>query len=123
MTTEVVSLLVDLIFRTLYTYDERRSIISFVHVDESRLTQLEKFQCVPYFISKQSWGLFRRRTKLMCRKCGNYIGVSYDDNASTFPIVPDGLNSAPGSEIAVYKRYDVRIRALQPSSCAASRIP
>ncbi|KAL1814868.1 hypothetical protein ACET3Z_017442 [Daucus carota] len=100
----------------------KKGIISFVHIDESRFTQLEKFQCIPYFISKQSWGLFQRKTKLMCRKCGNYIGVSYDDNASTYPIVSDGLNSAPGSEISVYKRYDVRIRALQPSSSATSGI-
>ncbi|WOG99708.1 hypothetical protein DCAR_0519063 [Daucus carota subsp. sativus] len=100
----------------------KKGIISFVHIDESRFTQLEKFQCIPYFISKQSWGLFQRKTKLMCRKCGNYIGVSYDDNASTYPIVSDGLNSASGSEISVYKRYDVRIRALQPSSSATSGI-
>lgn len=98
----------------------KKGIISFVHVDESRFTQSENFQCVPYFFSKQSWGLFRRRTKLMCRKCGNYIGVSYDDNASTYPIVAAGINSLAGSEISVYKKYDIRIRALQPFSSAAS---
>lgn len=100
----------------------KKGIISFFHIDESRFTQLEEFQCVPYFISKQSWGFFRRRTKLLCRKCGNNVGVFYDDNASSYPIVSDGSDSASGSKFSAYKRYDVRICALQPSSSQGSGI-
>ncbi|KAL7246260.1 hypothetical protein ACSBR2_001394 [Camellia fascicularis] len=94
----------------------KTGIISFFNVDESRFTQVEEFQCIPY-ISKKSWGLFRRRTKLLCRKCGNHVGIAYDDRDSSYPVVSDGSDSASGSEISSRrKKYDVRIRALQPSS-------
>uniref|UniRef100_A0A5B7BFQ7 Uncharacterized protein n=1 Tax=Davidia involucrata TaxID=16924 RepID=A0A5B7BFQ7_DAVIN len=102
----------------------KRGIISFFFIDESRFTQFEEFQCVPYFTSKHSWGLFRRRTKMLCRKCGNHIGTAYDDNTSSYPLVSDGSDSASasGSEISSGRKYDVRIRALQPSSSGESGI-
>ncbi|CAI9266674.1 unnamed protein product [Lactuca saligna] len=90
--------------------------ISFFSIDESRFTQVEEFKCVPYFISKHFWGLFRRKTKLMCRKCNNHIGNAYDDTTSSYPLVADGSDSASGSEVSSYRKYDVRIRAVQPSS-------
>ncbi|KAA8546408.1 hypothetical protein F0562_002853 [Nyssa sinensis] len=100
----------------------KKGIISFFCIDESRFTQIEEFQCIPYFISKHSWGLFRRRTKLLCRKCGNHIGTAYDVNSSSYPLVSDGSDSASGSEVSVGRKYDVRIRALQPSSSEESDI-
>ncbi|XP_022773258.1 uncharacterized protein At4g08330, chloroplastic-like isoform X2 [Durio zibethinus] len=84
----------------------KRGIISFFNIDESRFTQVDEFQCVPYF-SKHSWGLFRRRTKLLCRKCGNHIGNAF---------ILGGSDSPSGNEVSGHRKYDVRIRALQPSS-------
>ncbi|KAK3021488.1 hypothetical protein RJ639_045871 [Escallonia herrerae] len=106
-----------------YCKSMKKGIISFLNIDESRFTQVEEFQCVPYFIYKPTWGLFRRRTRLLCRRCGNHVGNAYDDNASSYPLVTDGSDSASGSEISTYKKYDVRIRALQPSSSVESGIP
>ncbi|KAB2046212.1 hypothetical protein ES319_D01G217600v1 [Gossypium barbadense] len=93
----------------------KRGIISFFSIDESRFTQVDEFQCVPYF-SRHSWGLFRHRTKLLCRKCGNHIGNAYDEKTSGYPLVLDKSNSSPCNEVSSHRKYDVRIRALQPSS-------
>ncbi|XP_015571417.1 uncharacterized protein At4g08330, chloroplastic [Ricinus communis] len=92
----------------------KRGIISFFDIDESRFTQAEEFQCIPYF-SKSSWGFFRRRTKLLCRKCGNYIGIAYEDETSAYPLVSDGSDSSSVNE-SKRRKYDIKIRALQPSS-------
>ncbi|XVE95481.1 hypothetical protein REPUB_Repub02eG0101200 [Reevesia pubescens] len=91
----------------------KRGIISFFNIDESRFTQVDEFHCIPYF-SKHLWGLFRHRTKLLCRKCGNHIGNAYDDKTSG--LVLDGSDSSSGNEASSHRKYDVRIRALQPSS-------
>ncbi|KAA3449626.1 nitrate reductase [NAD(P)H]-like isoform X2 [Gossypium australe] len=92
----------------------KRGIISFISIDESRFTQVDEFRWGPYF-SKHSWGLFRRRTKLLCRKCGNYIGNAYDDRTSDHPLVLDGSDSLSNNEASTRRKFDVRIRALQPS--------
>lgn len=93
----------------------KRGIISFFSIDESRFTQVDEFQCVPYF-SRHSWGLFRHRTKLLCRKCGNHIGNAYAEKTSGYPLVLDKSNSSPSNEVSSRRKYNVRIRALQPSS-------
>ncbi|XVE60326.1 hypothetical protein DITRI_Ditri05aG0120000 [Diplodiscus trichospermus] len=100
----------------------KRGIISFFNIDESRFTQVDEFQCVPYF-SKHSWGLFRQRTKLLCRKCGNHIGNAYDDRTSSYPFVVDGSDSSSGNDVTGHRKYDVRIRALQPSFADALGTP
>ncbi|XP_076899218.1 uncharacterized protein At4g08330, chloroplastic [Bidens hawaiensis] len=83
----------------------KTGIISFFFIDETRFTQEEQFQCIPLpsFISKHLW---RNKTKLLCRKCNNYIGNAY-------PVVADLVSEG---DITSYRKYDVRIRALQPSS-------
>ncbi|XVE55340.1 hypothetical protein DITRI_Ditri03aG0151000 [Diplodiscus trichospermus] len=93
----------------------KRGIISFFNIDESRFTLVDEFQCVPYF-SKHSWGLFCRRTKLLCRKCGNHIGNAYDDKTSGYPLVSDVSDSSSANETSSHRKYDIRIRTLQPSS-------
>ncbi|XP_047319559.1 uncharacterized protein At4g08330, chloroplastic-like [Impatiens glandulifera] len=97
----------------------KKGVLSFCYVDESRFTQVEELQCIPYFISRHSWGLFRRRTKLLCQKCGNHIGTTAYGNqvSSSYPLVTDGSESASGSETSNNnQRYDIRIRSLQPST-------
>ncbi|XP_021759744.1 uncharacterized protein At4g08330, chloroplastic-like [Chenopodium quinoa] len=98
----------------------KRGIISFFQIDESRFMKVDEIRCVPYFISKNSWGLFRRRTKLLCRKCGNNVGEAYDDKNSSYPIVPDGSST---SEVGTPRKFDIRIRALQPSSTDQAGTP
>lgn len=100
----------------------KRGMISFFNIDETRFTQVDEFQCRPYF-SKHSWGLFRRRTKLLCRKCGNHIGNAYDDKSSGYPRVLDGSDSSSGTEPSNHRKYDVRIRALQPSTAEGLSTP
>ena len=97
----------------------KRGIISFFNIDESRFTQVDEIQCIPYF-SKNSWGLFRRRTKLLCRKCGNDIGIAYNDLTSSQRLVSDVSDSSSGNEVSSCRKYNVKIRALQPSSSEES---
>lgn len=100
----------------------KRGIISFFNIDDSRFTQVDEIQCAPHF-HKHSWGLFRRRTKLLCRKCGNHIGNAYNGFTSSFPLVTDGEESSPSSKVSSGVKYDIRIRSLQPSSSDESGIP
>lgn len=97
----------------------KRGIISFFNIDESRFTQVDETQCIPYF-SKNSWGLLRRRTKLLCRKCGNDIGIAYNDFTSSQRLVSDVSDSSSGNEVTSCRKYNVKIRALQPSSSEES---
>ncbi|XP_058724517.1 uncharacterized protein At4g08330, chloroplastic [Vicia villosa] len=100
----------------------KRGIISFFNIDDNRFTQVDEIQCVPHF-HKHSWGLFRRRTKLLCRKCGNHIGNAYNGFTSSLPLVSDGAESSPSSKAAGSVKYDIRIRSLQPSSSGESGFP
>ncbi|CAJ1971885.1 unnamed protein product [Sphenostylis stenocarpa] len=100
----------------------KRGIISFFHIDLSRFTQVDEIQCVPHF-DKHSWGLFRRRTNLLCRKCGNHIGNAYNGYTTSFPLVSNRAESSPSSKVVNHTKYDIRIRALQPSSSEGSGTP
>ncbi|KAJ4964861.1 hypothetical protein NE237_016710 [Protea cynaroides] len=103
----------------------KRGIISFFSIDESRFTQTDEVRCIPHFITKHSWGLFRPfrpRTKLSCRKCGNHIGHAYEDDTSSSH-ASDGSEFSSKSGNSVYRKYDVKIRALQPSSWEESGVP
>ncbi|XP_061363962.1 uncharacterized protein At4g08330, chloroplastic-like [Gastrolobium bilobum] len=94
----------------------KRGIISFYNIDDSRFTQFDEIECTPRF-SKRSWGLFRRKTKLLCRKCCNHIGNAYNVHTSSFfSLASNGTRPSPGSEASNHMKYDIRIRALQPSS-------
>ena len=98
----------------------KRGIISFFYVDDSRFTQVDEIQCIPHF-SKHSWGLFRRRIKLLCRKCNNHIGTAYNEyDNSSHPIAPDESDSYSVHENSKLRKYDIRIRALQPLSSEES---
>uniref|UniRef100_A0ACD5VTP9 Uncharacterized protein n=1 Tax=Avena sativa TaxID=4498 RepID=A0ACD5VTP9_AVESA len=106
----------------------RKGVVAFHAVDETRFTQADELTCMPYFRSACSWGLFRRRSRLLCRKCGGRIGAAYqqedDESASLSPCggsddddlrTSSGDNSASGP-LRRKKNYVIRISALQPSS-------
>ncbi|XP_022894218.1 uncharacterized protein At4g08330, chloroplastic-like isoform X2 [Olea europaea var. sylvestris] len=93
----------------------KKGIISFFSIDESRFTLIKDFYCAPYF-SKHSWGLFRQRTKLLCRKCGNLIGNVVDENVANYRLIRNGSHSSAASENSNQRNYNIRIRSLQPSS-------
>ncbi|KAL9449804.1 hypothetical protein AB3S75_011685 [Citrus x aurantiifolia] len=105
-----------------YGKSMKRGIISFVDIDESRFTQVDELQCIPHF-SKNSWGILRHRTKLLCRKCGNPIGIAYTDKTSAYSPKSNGSDSPSVPGASGRRKYDVRIRALQPSSSEESGIP
>ncbi|CAA6661819.1 unnamed protein product [Spirodela intermedia] len=67
-------------FGSKYGKAIKKGVISFLAIDESRFSKKEECRCVPYFISKRTWGIFRRRTKLLCQKCGNLVGVAYEED-------------------------------------------
>lgn len=91
----------------------KKGMISFLAIDESRFTQIEELKCLPYFVTKNSWGFFRPRTKLLCRQCGMYIGHGYEDGAVFSG--SDSSDSGSGSGVPACRKYNVKIRALQPS--------
>lgn len=97
-----------------YRKSIKKGVVSFHSVDESRFSQTDELKCLPYFTSKNSWGLFRRTTKLLCRKCGNYIGSAYEEVCS--PSASDNSDSSSGNGTGASKKYKIRISALQPAS-------
>ncbi|KAI3984082.1 hypothetical protein MKX01_035209 [Papaver californicum] len=101
-----------------YGKSMKRGIISFFSIDESRFTQMDEFTCVPNFISKNSLGLLKRRTKLLCRKCGNHVGNAYEESTPRNHQESDSSDSGSGSVpgISIRRKYNVKIRSLQPSS-------
>ncbi|KAK9162248.1 hypothetical protein Syun_003150 [Stephania yunnanensis] len=99
-----------------YGKSMKKGIISFFSIDESRFTQVDELQCRPYFSSKDSWGLFRRRTKLLCRKCGYHVGNAYKENSSLNSFRTNSSGSSFVNAFAAPGKYDVKIRALQPTS-------
>lgn len=93
----------------------KRGIISFFYIDDSRFTLVDEIECLPHF-SKQSWGLFRQRIKLLCRKCNNHIGIAYEEYTSSHPIPSEESDSSSVQDVSKRRKYDIKIRALQPSS-------
>lgn len=95
----------------------RKGVISFFAIDESRFTQTDEVSCMPYFHSRRFWGLFRKRTRLICRKCGGRIGNAYEDEDSTLYDGSDDLHmSSEGYSMSSGKKYVIKINALQPST-------
>lgn len=77
----------------------------FLDIDESRFKQVEEVKCGPYYDGKESWGINRLRTKLLCAQCNAVIGYCYE----TYP-VSRGQKASP----LVSRKIVVRIKALQP---------
>ncbi|KAL5227082.1 hypothetical protein ABZP36_015347 [Zizania latifolia] len=107
----------------------KKGVVSFFAVDESRFTQADEVTCVPYFHSRRSWGLFRRRSRLLCRKCGGRIGSAYENDDPAALSACDGGSddlrtassqssggSSSSSSATSQRNYVIRISALQPSS-------
>ncbi|XP_045809561.1 uncharacterized protein At4g08330, chloroplastic-like isoform X1 [Trifolium pratense] len=101
----------------------KRGMISFFNIDDSRFTQVDEIECAPHF-SKHLWGLFRRKTKLLCRKCCNHIGYAYNGYNSSSPsfilVSSNGAQPSPSTKTPTRVKYSIRIRALQPSSSQES---
>ncbi|KAF0887495.1 hypothetical protein E2562_002226 [Oryza meyeriana var. granulata] len=113
----------------------KKGVVSFFAVDESRFTQADEVACVPYFHSRRSWGLFRRRSRLLCRKCGGRIGSAYEEDDPAALSACDGGSddlrttssgssggSTISSSVTSQKNYVIKINALQPSSDDSSAV-
>ncbi|CAA0842415.1 Uncharacterized protein - chloroplastic [Striga hermonthica] len=87
-----------------YSKSIHKGLISFLSIDPSRFTQVDKVHCLPI-----TWGRYRSKSKLLCRNCGALIGYGYGDSTALC-----GLDS-PTSSRSSYKKIVVKIRALQPS--------
>ena len=93
-------------FGSKYGKAIKKGFISFCAVDESRFSKKEECKCFPY-LSKNPWGIFRRRTRLLCQKCNNFIGVAYEEE--------DRISLASEiSEASHLRKYKIKIGALQP---------
>ncbi|KAJ0243103.1 hypothetical protein HA466_0203330 [Hirschfeldia incana] len=99
-----------------YGKSMKTGIISFFNIDEGRFSLVDEFQCMPHFFSRYSFGLFRRKTKLLCRQCNNHIGTaSYDKAPPEYALVTQSPRKGGGGVTDTVTKYDIRIRALQPS--------
>ncbi|KAL1188284.1 hypothetical protein V5N11_013492 [Cardamine amara subsp. amara] len=101
-----------------YGKSMKSGIISFFNIDENRFNQVEEFQCMPH-LSRYSWGLFKRKTKLLCRKCNNYIGDATKEKTPEYALVTQNSDSTTNGSGGSVKKYDIKIRSLQPSSAVA----
>ncbi|XP_057419973.1 uncharacterized protein At4g08330, chloroplastic-like [Lotus japonicus] len=85
----------------------KKGLISFFSLDESRFTQVQQlpWSWIPFFSSKRrQWGLFqRRRTKLLCRGCGNHLGYAHTLPSHSW----DGISDS--------RIYDIKLTSLLPS--------
>ncbi|TKW17558.1 hypothetical protein SEVIR_5G375800v4 [Setaria viridis] len=107
-----------------YRKQIKKGVVAFVAVDESRFTLADEVACMPYFRSSRAWGLFRRRSRLLCRKCGGRIGDAYEDEdrdsgLSDGDAFSDDLRASSGSggsSASSQRNYVIKISALQPSS-------
>lgn len=87
-----------------YQKSIKKGKISFLSVDLSRFTQVDEVTCFPVY-----WGSYGSKTKLLCRKCGVHIGYGYGNSHALC-----GLES-PNATSSAYKKFSIKIRALQPS--------
>ncbi|KAJ1286082.1 hypothetical protein BS78_03G326400 [Paspalum vaginatum] len=116
-----------------YRKQIKKGVVAFVAVDESRFTLTDEVACMPYFRSSRSWGIFRRRSRLLCRKCGGRIGDAYedeDDARDSGMCDADGSSDdmrassgSGGSSASSQKSYVIKISALQPSSDDSAVVP
>lgn len=115
----------------------RKGVVAFHAVDESRFTLADEVTCAPHLRPGRawswSWGLFRRRSRLLCRKCGGRIGAAYqqdegDDCATASGGSDDDLRTSSGDSgggggASRRRSYVIKISALQPSSDDFTAVP
>jgi hypothetical protein len=106
----------------------KKGVVPFVAVDESRFTLTDEVTCTPHFRSRRSRGLFRRRSRLLCRKCGGLIGNAYEveDGRDNCGLTDgdgfsDDMRASSGSggnasSASSHMNYLIKISALQPTS-------
>jgi len=110
-----------------YRKQIKKGVVAFVAVDESRFTLTDEVTCMPYFRSRRAWGLLRKRSRLLCRKCGGRIGDAYEEDRDSGLCDGDAFSddlrassgsggSGSGSSASSQRNYVVKISALQPSS-------
>ncbi|XP_074558956.1 uncharacterized protein At4g08330, chloroplastic-like [Curcuma longa] len=102
----------------------RKGVVSFATIDESRFTQTDDLRCLPFFRSPRSWGIRRRRTRLLCRGCDALIGVAtYAGDGSAASSSSGGSSSESNDAETTsesFRQYKIRIGALQPSDDAGA---
>ncbi|KAJ7295970.1 hypothetical protein O6H91_Y152000 [Diphasiastrum complanatum] len=101
-----------------YFKKSRKGVLSFSSIDESRFRLLDEFKCGPYFETPASWGLYKLRTKLLCGKCGAFVGYVKENAAVSEEPSISGFNS--GVSATASKKFQVQIRALQPDEAVNS---
>ncbi|CAO2171959.1 unnamed protein product [Urochloa humidicola] len=116
-----------------YRKQIKKGVVAFVAVDESRFTLADEVTCTPYFRTRRAWGLLRRRSRLLCRKCGGRIGSAYDEEdrdsgLSESDAFSDDLRASSGSGGSgssglSQRSYVIKISALQPSSDDSDAVP
>ena len=105
-----------------YRKQIKKGVVAFVAVDESRFTLTDEVTCMPYFRSRRAWGLLRRRSRLLCRKCGAaYEEEDRDSGLCDGDAFSDDLRASSGSggsgsSASSQRNYVIKISALQPSS-------
>lgn len=89
-----------------------KGTLSFDSIDESKFQQQREKKFMPFFETRDYWGIERTRTKLLCKSCGALVGYIYDDG----PPVNNNLGQhfmGPSQVVPRYKRYRMKIKSLQ----------
>ncbi|OEL13418.1 Uncharacterized protein BAE44_0025573 [Dichanthelium oligosanthes] len=117
-----------------YRKQIKKGVVAFVAVDESRFTLADEVTCMPYFRNRRAWGLFRKRSRLLCRKCGGRIGNAYEEEDKDSSLSDGGDafsddlrassgSGGSGSSASSQRSYVIKISALQPSSDDSAAVP
>ena len=88
--------------------------VSFSAVDKSDYREKEQVKCFPFFETLDSWGIQRRRTKLICAACGKLLGYIYNDGPADAPGI--GRNGFGHTQmIPRHPRYRMKKESLRIS--------
>uniref|UniRef100_A0A7N0ZWN6 Uncharacterized protein n=1 Tax=Kalanchoe fedtschenkoi TaxID=63787 RepID=A0A7N0ZWN6_KALFE len=99
-----------------YEKSLKKGVVPFLTIDESRFTQREELRCKPFYVSRHSWGLFQRRIKLLCGKCGNYIGFACTGKPAhrSFNGTFSKSVSLSGNGLSDDRIYNIKLGSVQP---------
>ncbi|KAH7279461.1 hypothetical protein KP509_37G020800 [Ceratopteris richardii] len=89
-----------------------KGTLSFHSINESKFQKKEESKLMPFFETRNYWGLERKRTKLLCNECGATIGYIYNDG----PPLDNGAGvyfSGPSQVTPRHTRYRMKIKALK----------
>ncbi|KAJ4714119.1 Peptide methionine sulfoxide reductase MrsB [Melia azedarach] len=92
-----------------------KGTLSFATIDCTKFKLEKENKLIPFFETKDYWGIERNRTKIKCNSCGFLVGYIYDDGP---PVIdtPGQFHMGPSQVIPRFPRYRFKTKNLRISS-------